>query len=350
MKKVFAAVLLIYMFGCSRDAVQEDTQQSVMTVSIAAPVQAPLEQTVSASGWIMPWKEVIISAEANGLKITKINYNVGDTVKKGDILAELDRATVLAELDGFKAGRDKAQAEYDIAKLNADRATKLFAGGALAERAHDEAVFNEKVKAAELDLAKSNLSKAEITLSQTKVGGYDGVISSKSAVLGNVVSSGTELFRVILDGRLEWQAEIASKSIHLIHEGQKAVININGTSVGGTVRSISPSADKTTSRFTVFVDFDSSAGAKAGIYTSGNISVSSYTALTVPESALLLRDGFNYLFIMQPDGRHVSRIRVETGQRKDGYVEITGGLDPDMSVVQSGAAFLSDNATCEVAQ
>jgi len=85
-----------------------------------------------------------------------------------------------------------------------------------------------------------------------------------------------------------------------------------------------------------------------GLYVTGQIELETTAALTVPETALVLRDGIAYVFTVDAD-RRASRIRVETGRRNGSEVEILSGLDRSTDVVTTGGAFLSDKAFVRVA-
>ena len=346
---VFILVGAALWFGFTIEAIAADAisqnSNSVLTVNVVSPQLRKWRVAVPTSGWFAPWHEAVIASGVDGLKITEIHADVGDVVQKGQVLALLEQEAVIAELRRLEASMAAAKAEYAMAKANADRSRRMRGTGAQATQQYEEFICAEKSAAAALVMAQAGLDVQRIKLEQTKILAIDdGVISSRSAALGTVVSTGTELFRLIRQQRVEWQAEVDSRYMLSIRKGQQVLINMpDGDVITGRVRAVAPDASKNTSRAIAYVSVDPSADPKAGMYAGGSIALDSTPALTVPESAIVLHDGLNYVFTLQPDSR-VSRVRVETGRRQDGRVEIRKGLDARAKVVRSGGAFLFEGA------
>ena len=108
---------------------------------------------------------------------------------------------------------------------------------------------------------------------------------------------------------------------------------------------IAPRVDPQTRAELVYVDLPVSAGmaspAKAGMFARGEFELGETPALTVPQPALVVRDGFNYLFRLNPDNR-ISQLKVQTGRLAGDRIEITSGLAADARIIVSGAGFLND--------
>jgi RND family efflux transporter MFP subunit len=342
--------------------------KSVLTVTAAAPELLDWPVTIPAGGWCAPWQEAVVASEIEGLRITQILADTGDIVKQGQPLATLARETVLAGLRKQEASLASAEALHAVAQATADRARGLRPTGAQTAQQYDEAIQAEKTAAAALDMARAELETQRIRLAQTTITAPDdGVITARAATLGSVVAAGTELFRLIRQQRIEWQAEVGAQHAGDIRPGQSADIALpGGAMLTGSVRAIAPAAARDTARSLVYVALPQTVAAKPGVYATGGITLKNAPALTVPETALVLRDGFHYLYTLPTDATasaafanattigadgnnsdnnaRVTRIRVETGRRRDGRVEITTGLAPGARVVQSGGAFLSDGA------
>eukprot|EP01034_Spumella_vulgaris_P040522 gene40522-50123_t len=196
--------------------------------------------------------------------------------------------------------------------------------------------------------AKAALATQELRLKYTRVVAPDsGVISARSATVGSVVAAGTELFRMIRQGRLEWRAEVTAADLPRIKSGASAVVKAaNGAELTGKVRMVAPTIDPQSRYALVYVDLPAPKGAeanafKAGMFASGRFELGASDAMTVPQQAVAVRDGFSYVFRLNPDKR-VSRIKVQTGRRLSDRIEILGGIDSGTQVVVSGAGFLND--------
>ena len=272
---------------------------------------------------------------------------MGDPVKAGQVLAVFSGDSVQAEMAQARASLLEAQANAADAADNAERARTLASSGALSAQQINQYNTAEQTAKARVEAAKAVLEAQQLRGRQTRVLAPDnGVISARTATLGSVVGAGTELFRMIRGGRLEWRAEVTSAELGRIKAGTTAsVVAASGARLQGRVRMIAPSVDPQTRAALVYVDLPVSAGmpspVKAGMFARGEFDLGTTGALTVPQPALVVRDGFNYVFRLGAD-QHVSQLKVQTGRRAGDRVEIISGLAADARVIVSGAGFLND--------
>lgn len=323
------------------------TAKPALTVATALPSQVTLPVKLSANGNITAWQEAVIGSESNGLRLVQVQANVGDQVKAGQVLAVFSGDSVQADTAQAKASLIEAQANAADAADNAARARTLANSGALSEQQINQYNTAEQTARARVEAARALLEVQQVRGKNTQVLAPDnGVISARTATVGSVVPAGTELFRLIRGGRLEWRAEVTSAELGRIKAGTVAsVVAASGAELKGRVRMIAPSVDPQTRAALVYVDLPVSAGmaspAKAGMFARGEFDLGSTSALTVPQPALVVRDGFNYVFRLNPDNR-ISQLKVQTGRLAGDRVEITSGLAADTRVIVSGAGFLND--------
>lgn len=322
-----------------------------LTVSVVAPAQRDWPETVPASGWLKPWQEAVIASETSGLRVTDVLVDVGSVVTKGQTLARLSQESVLADLRKQAAAVETAKANLTKAEANADRARQLRPSGAISDEKIAERLTDEQMAVASLESQKAALDSQKIKFAQTTVTAVDdGLITSRTADLGAVVSTGTELFRLIRQQRVEWQAEVSARYLPRISEGLSVEVNNpDERPIQGKVRLVGPSVSTDTGRAIVYVTLPSDVHPRVGLYVTGSIELKTTSALTVPETAIVFRDGISYVFTVGNDQR-VQRVRAETGRRKDGEVEIVSGIDQTSRIVASGGAFLSDNDLVNVAE
>lgn len=355
MRKTFrllaSAFVAMALFSPLRNAMAEQAAATALTVSLTAPAQRDWPETVPASGWLKPWQEAVIASETSGLRITDVLVDVGSVVTKGQTLVRLSQESVLADLRKQEAAVATAKASLSKAKANADRARQLQPSGALSDEKIVEYLADEQTATASLASEEAALDSEKIKLAQTTITAVDdGLITSRSADLGAVVSAGTELFRMVRQQRIEWQAEVSARYLPHISEG--LIVQVNGPeghAIEGKVRLVGPSVSTDTSRAIVYVTLPADTRPRTGLYVTGNIELQTSPALTVPETAIVFRDGISYVFTAGEDQR-VQRIRVETGRRNNGEVEIVSGIDRTSKVVTSGGAFLSDNDLVKIAE
>ena len=335
---------LVYS-GASRAADEPKAGQPrpALTVSTAQPQRTAVPVRLAANGNVAAWQEASIGAESNGLRLTDVRVNVGDVVKAGQVLATFSAETVQADVAQVRASLLEAQANAAEAAANADRARALQATGALSQQQIQQFTTAEKTAQARVEAAQATLNAQQLRLKYTQVVAPDsGVISARTATVGAVVGAGTELFRMVRKGRLEWRAEVTSTELGRIAPGAKvSVTAASGATAEGTVRMVAPTVDPQTRNALVYVDLPLNADFRAGMFARGEFALGASEALTVPQEALVVRDGFAYVFVVGGDQR-VQMRKVQTGRRVADRVEVLSGLDANAAVAVRGAGFLND--------
>ncbi|WP_374672978.1 efflux RND transporter periplasmic adaptor subunit [Ideonella sp.] len=321
--------------------------RAALTVVATTPQPAELAVSLGANGNIAPWQEALIGTEANGLRLVELRAGVGDVVRRGQVLAVFATETVQAELLQARAALGEAEALLAEAQANAQRARDLTPSGALSAQQVQQYLTAERTAQARVEAQKAMLRLAELRLRQTQVVAPDaGVISARHATVGAVMPAGTELFRLIRQGRLEWRAEVPAADLPRIRPGMGATLTLpTGGQVRGKVRAVGPTVDDRTRNALVYVDLApapaGTAAPRAGMYARGEFEVGRSPALTLPQTAVVLRDGFSYVLRIGADNK-VVQTKVSVGRRVGDRIEVTGGLDPRARVVAAGGAFLAD--------
>jgi RND family efflux transporter MFP subunit len=352
---LLAAVVLFSMLGKSHaDDKKDAVVRPALTVTTAAPQRASFPVKLAANGNIVAWQEAIVGAEAPGLRIAQVHVNVGDRVRKGQVLATFAEGTPQAELLQFRASLAEAEAAAADAAANAERARSLQSTGALSASQINQYLTAEKTARAKVEAARAMLQAQQVRVSQTQVRAPDsGIISARAATVGAVVANGTELFRLIRQGRLEWRAEVTSQELGRITTGTTALVTAaSGARLAGRVRTIGPTVDPQTRAALVYVDVTPLPGmpasARAGMFARGEFDLGATPALTLPQAAVVVRDGFSYVYRVNTDNR-VSQVKVQSGRVVGDRIEIVSGLAPDARVVATGAGFLNDGDLVRVA-
>ncbi len=357
LKPVALALLAVLVIGgvawyaTSHKAVDDKktaAPKPALTVTVVKPSTASLPLTLTANGNVAAWQEASVSSESNGLRLTEVRVNVGDTVKAGDVLAVFSADTVNADVAQARAALLEAQATAADAVANAARARTLKDSGALSAQQISQYNTAEQTANARIASAQAALATQQLRLKYTKVVAPDsGVISARTATVGAVSAPGTELFRMIRQGRLEWRAEVVAQDLRSIVPGATALVKAaNGSETTGKVRMIAPTVDQQTRSALVYVDLPQNAGSKeapfkAGMFASGKFELGASQALTVPQQSIVVRDGFSFVFRLTPDN-HVAQVKVQPGRRAGDRIEVVGGLQADTPVVLRGAGFLND--------
>ncbi len=332
-----------------------EAQQSAaaLTVSVTEPQTAIWPVEVRANGWLTAWQEVVISAQVGGQMIETVNADVGETLNKDEVLTAFSRRSLQNDIQQLEVLLESARASLELASADADRARKLSSDSAISQQQAAEYLSTERKAKADVSSAEAQLASAQLDLDHTVVKAVTGgVVLSRNAAVGDVVSAGAELFRLVRDGRVEWQAEVPLNQLRNIEVGTPVSVPTPLGDISGKVRRISPSVSESNGRVIVYVALtppDEMVQPKTGIMISGVFKVGEREALSVPSSAVVMQDGFSYVFMLEEgETTKVSRSRVETGRRQDDQVEIISDLPPDAQVVRAGGAFLSDGSVVRI--
>ena len=314
-----------------------------LTVTVTSPQPASVPLKIAANGNIAAWQEASVGTEANGLRLAEVKVNVGDVVKRGQVLASFTPDTIAAELAQTRAAVAEAEATLAEASANAQRARELQATGALSAQQINQYLTAERTAQARLEAQRAAAKTQQLRLAQTQVLAPDnGVISARSATVGAVLPAGQELFRLIRGGRLEWRAEVSAADLAQLKPGVAAAVTpAGGTPIVGKLRMVAPTVDPATRNGIVYVDLPQPGSARAGMFAGGEFEIGQTQGLSLPQSAVLLREGFSYVLQVGPDSK-VQQVKVSTGRRWADRIEITGGIARDARVVASGGGFLGD--------
>ncbi len=308
------------------------TSPPVLTVTAATPHTVNWAETIEISGAIVPWQEAIIGPQISGPQVIEVLAEVGDQVKKGEVLARLDKALLRADEAVLLASFEQADANFK-------RAVSLKEKGFISEQNILSLETQMKTTRAQLEAKRVQLRYADI------VAPDDGVISARNATLGAIASPSQELFRLIRQNRLEWRGELSARHLTAVKTGQDVRLALpSGGEATAKVRQNAPALSADARLGTVYADLAPGSEAHAGMYATGRIIIDQRPAMVVPSEGVILRDGRTYVLQLADAGEtsKVTLRAVETGRREGAEVEIVSGLEPTARIAVRGAGFLND--------
>lgn len=323
--------------------------KAALTVSTVQPQSAQLTVGLAANGSVAAWQEASIGSEANGLRVAELHAALGDVVQKGQLLVSFAQESVQADVALARAALAEAQAVAVEAQANAERARAVKESGALSAQQVGQYLSSEASAQARVASAKAQLDAQLLRLKNTQVHAPDsGVISARNATVGAVVGAGTELYRLIRQGRLEWRGEVTAAELARIAPGTSVVVTAaGGAQAKGRVRTVAPTVDAQTRNGLVYVDLPGAKGFKPGMFARGEFALGASNALTVPQSAVVVRDGFSYVYRVGSDSK-VKQLKVQTGRVAGDQLELLSGVQAQDRLVASGGSFLSDGDLVKV--
>ena len=324
-------------------------EQAVLSVETVLPSQDNIGNTLSADGTINAKDVANVSAKVNGVAIERILVEEGQRVKAGQILAVFD--TDAMEQQVLQAEADVAEAEATLANATADaaRVLPLIDIDAISKQEADRYRTSKLQAQASLQASKARLSTQRLSVNNANVvAPVSGIISEKMAEVG-MVAGGDPLFTIIKGGILEWRADIDPKLIGEVNVGTPVQVSLpGGDSVMGQVSRIAPTADNNR-QITIYASLAANAKVRAGMYQTGEFLLGSSSAQTVPNSAIVSNDGYDYVMLVTnistKNGHNIGRIkqqRVTLGERFGDSIMLTEPLPAESRLVKQGGSFLNN--------
>lgn len=339
------AALVLAACGGKKEA---PPAKPALSVTAAVVSLQPLARTVEASGTVAAWEMVPVGAETGGLNAIGVYADEGSYVRQGQVLVKMNDAVLASQLRQQEAQVASARATLAQSNANLARARELRQKGYLAQAALDARVAEQQTAAAQVAAAEAGRAETSTRRGQTDVRApVSGLIVSRSVVKGQIVGAGTELFRLVRDGRLELNAQIPEQQIALVRAGMPATVNAEGVTTTGTVRVVTPEVDSQTRLGLARIALAGSS-LRPGMFARAAIQVGAQPVLTVPAASILYRDNQAGVFIIDRTG-HARFRPVRPGSRVGTQVSVESGLASGDRVVVQGAGFLADGDAVRVA-
>lgn len=321
---------------------------SSQTVSVVVASLQNLPRTVTASGTVSAWEEVPVGAETGGLTATGVYVDEGTYVRQGQPLVQMNDALLRAQLRQQQAAVQTAEANAARDQAALARAQELKERGFLSQASLDTALANQRASNANVAAAQASLSETRTRLSQATIKApVSGLVISRSVTRGQIISPGTELFRIVRDGRLELDAQVPETDLALVRAGQSAVISSDQIGeTTGRVRIVTPEVNGQT-RLGVARIALVGGGFRPGMFARARIQVGDQPAVTVPTAAVLYRENRAGVFMLGTDNRaHFQPVTVLSRTTNSTAVS---GLAAGSRVVVAGAGFLGEGDRVTVA-
>ncbi len=201
-----------------------------------------------------------------------------------------------------------------------------------------------EISRAAVEEAKGQIEQLERQIEQTIIRAPDdGVVARRDAHLGDITGAGTPLFSLIRLNRLELRAQVSDIDLAKFKTGQLVRIAVREDDDGkivGRVSLVSPQVEQASRLGTVRISLPANAGLKPGMFVRGQVDMGRHTAITVPATSVISRNGESFVFTLSSD-KAVS-VPVRVGVTTDKIAEILSGVSSGELIVDSGARFLTD--------
>lgn len=338
-------VLSLSLTACKKkdDVAEKAASTPALAVTTTPVVTRQMADALDVSGPVSAVEEMQLGVELSGLRVTALHVDVGQPVRRGQVLLTLDHRVLDSSLAQANAAMREAEAGAELARANLNRGQGLASSKYISATQLDELRAARTQAEARLGTARAARDAAALQRSFADLRApANGILSKRLVQPGQVVSAGMELMRMIRDGKLEWRAELPSAQLSQVKPGDRIALHTReGKPIEGRVRAVSPGVDATTRTGTVYADLPQPGDLQPGVYLQGSISTGLSDALVIPTQAIVLRDGFPTVFTIDAQGvAHQARVR--TGGKESNLTAVIEGVKAGDQVALQGAGFLAD--------
>jgi RND family efflux transporter MFP subunit len=335
------------------DGKEEGAAQAAVgqAVSVQTVALTNLPRIITASGSVTPWEEVPVGAETGGLVATAVYVDEGSYVRQGQALVQLNDALLRAQLRQQQAQVQTAEANLSRDEAALARSQELKERGFLSQASLDTALANQRASAANLAAARAALAETQTRVNQATIRApVSGLISSRSVTRGQIVQAGSELFRMVRDGRLELDAQIPEAELRLVSPGMTAtIVSDQAGQTSGTVRIVTPQVDPQSRLGLARIALGGGSNLRPGMFARAEIDAGSQPSLTVPSAAVVFRENRPGVYVLG-DNSIVRFQPITEAGRANGAVAVSAGLQAGQRVVVEGAGFLGEGDQVRVVQ
>ncbi len=323
-----AAVYFIvhWFFESKKDAAPSS---ATLTVTVVHPVEKTLDDILNVTGVTVPRENIIVITELSGVRVVNVLADVGATVKKGQILAELEDESLSHQLDQLKSEYEGAYDEFSrLAKL---KDTGYVSKGTLTRKRTVMEAFK-----ARLDDAKLKLSHSKITAPA------DGIIFERKADIGEIVNFNEALFNIALNGEIEFEANVPEADISKLKVGQTTMVTLTGneTPIQGEIRLVKPSVDTAKRTVLIRITLKQIKSLPIGLFGNAIITLGKIDGFSLPATAIQEDDSGHFVWQLNK-GNIASKLPVKIKFRTTDSVLIEP-IPANLTVIAKAGAFIKE--------
>lgn len=328
--KVIPLMLLIVLSSC-KEKVAEQAAETVFPVNVEQINLEEVEQIYDFTATVQPYKKNSIgSAQPNRIK--KIFVEVGDRVRKGQVLVQMDAIN-----------RSQQKTQLNTIEADYNRVKELYAVGGASKQQLDQAK-------AQYDVAKDAFSSLDENTDLLSP--IDGVVTVRNYDPGDMYNAQQPILTIMQIQPVKLLINVSETLYPRIKEGMSVnvLLDVYGDEVfKGKVNLIYPTIDETTRTFSVEVLLPNSNNkVRPGMFARVVLPIEKVERIVVSDKAVVKQAGSNERFVFVVDGDRVVHTKVEIGRRMDNKYEIINGLQPGQNVVVNGAARLVNGSKIEI--
>jgi len=317
--------------------VDKKDEKPPVPVEVVAVARGDIQQTYRTITTLEAERDVQVVARSTGL-LQNILVEEGDTVVKGQLMAQLDVEQLSLEVEQLSATSSKLQKELK-------RQTSLFSRKLASSDALDRAKFEYRSQLAQYKLSKLKLNYASIKAPIT------GIVTERMVKPGNLIRDNDVLFEIVDLSSLKAVLHLPEKELSNVKKHQKIMLNIDAIGdqvIIGEIERIRPSIDSDTGTFKVVAKLQNENNfLKSGMFGKVEIVFDIHeNSLLVEQQAVITQDNRSHVFVVK-DNKAI-QTPVNIGFHHNGILEITDGLNEKDQVITTGQQILKHETIVEV--
>lgn len=344
-----AASLLI---SCGNDEKSTQPKQTEITVSVNSPSEGQ-GSTLSLSGKIEAVNNAKLSTRMMGY-VDKINVEIGDKVRKGQLLVSINNSELQAQHAQVNAKITEAQAAFNNAEKDYNRFKNLFEENSASQKELDDVTANYEMAKARLEAARQMKNEVQAQFAYVNIRApFSGVITNKFAEEGDMANPGMPLVAMESPGAFEVRATVPESEVSSIKEGTEVDVNVKtiDKTLKGVISEVSASAKNTGSQYPVKISLeDTGDEIRSGMYVSIDIPVKQKTGserVLIPSEALVHRGELTGLYTVSTQNTALLRW-VRLGKTYGDQVEVLSGLKADEKYIIDAEGKLYNGAPVSI--
>jgi len=323
---------------------------SVKTNQVAANANSPF---LSTSGKIQAVNSADLSTRMMGY-VNKVHVNVGDKVRKGQLLVSINNSDLQAKRAQVNAGITEATAAFNNAQKDYNRFKNLFSENSASQKEMDDMTANYEMAKARLEAANQmkNEVNAQFTYSNITAP-FDGTVTSKNVEAGNMANPGAPLISIETPGHFEVMAMVPESEISEIEKGSTVAVlvkSINKT-IKGKVTEVSTSAKNTGGQYLVKIALDKTdANILSGMFTTVQFPVerkAKSTMVLIPTDVIITNGQLSGVYTVSQSNTAMLRW-LRLGRTFGNQVEVLSGLNADEAYIVSAEGKLFNGAKISI--
>jgi len=306
-------------------------------VDVGTAMRQDIANEVRIAGSLTPIRRSTLNSQVSST-VAELPVQIGDVVKKGDLLVRFDTEGLASAVTARRAEIDALTAQIELAQSVLQRNTALGERGATSEATRLEAQANVLNLRAQLRSKQAEVADAERSLAHAELRAeFDGVVSTRQVDQGQTVPLNTELMTIVDLGRMEVDAGVPTSRIPLVRPSQQVELTVEGFPgrvFPGQVMRISPTAVAGSRAVRVFVAIDNDDGAlRGGMFTTGILKVDDQKNIIALPAAAIRHDAEGS-FVLKVEGGVLRRQPVELGMTwtDRNLVQVSGVTENDVIV------------------